>query len=136
MSLVRVLVVDDFEPFRQFVVSALTKMPELQVIGEASDGIESVRKAEELKPDLILLDIGLPSLNGIEAARRICQVVPGVKLLFVSQISDIDIVRGALSAGGQGCVLKTDAGTELLPAVAAVLAGNNFLSSGIKKRRL
>jgi DNA-binding NarL/FixJ family response regulator len=127
------LVVEDFKPFRQFIVSVLTKMPELQVIGEASDGLEALRVAEELRPELILLDIGLPSLNGIEAARRICQVAPGVKLLFVSQISDIEIVAKALTSGAQGYVLKTDAGTELLPAIAAILRGERFLSSGIKK---
>jgi DNA-binding NarL/FixJ family response regulator len=130
------LVVEDFKRFRQFIVSALTKMPELQVIAEASDGLEALRVAEELRPKLILLDIGLPSLNGIEVARRICQVAPSVKLLFVSQISDIEIVRKALTTGAQGYVLKTDAGTELLPAIAAILRGERFVSSGIKVARL
>jgi DNA-binding NarL/FixJ family response regulator len=129
------LVVEDFKPFRQFIVSSLTKMPELQVIGEATDGLEALRMAEELRPELILLDIGLPSLNGIEAARRICQVAPGVKLLFVSQISDIEIVRKALTTGAQGYLLKTDAGTELLPAIAAILRGERFVSGGIKAGR-
>jgi DNA-binding NarL/FixJ family response regulator len=83
-SSVCILVVDDFQPFRQFVSSTLQARPEWQVICEVSDGLEAVQKAQELKPDLILLDIGLPSLNGIEAAKRIHQVVPGTKILYCS----------------------------------------------------
>jgi DNA-binding NarL/FixJ family response regulator len=74
--LVRVLVVDDFEAFRRFVASILQKQPELQIICEVSDGLKAVQEAEELQPDLVLLDIGLPKLNGIEAARRICKLSP------------------------------------------------------------
>jgi DNA-binding NarL/FixJ family response regulator len=84
-STVSVLVVDDYEPFRRFVCSTLGKRQDLQVIGEASDGLEAVRKAEELKPDLIVLDIGLPRLNGIEVARRIRKLYPKCKILFMSQ---------------------------------------------------
>ena len=84
MSKVGVLVVEDFEPIRRFVCSTLKKNPELQVIGEVSDGLEAVQKAEELQPDLVVLDIGLPSLHGIEAARRILKLSPQSKILFVS----------------------------------------------------
>jgi DNA-binding NarL/FixJ family response regulator len=79
-----------------------------------------------------LLDIGLPSLDGLEAANRICHVAPGTKIIFVTQNSDKDMVQAALSNGAQGYVLKTDAASELLAAVAAVLGGDHFLSSGIK----
>ena len=82
LSIVRILVVDDFEMFRQFVVEMLGKRPELQVVGEASDGLEALQKAVELRPDLILLDIGLPSLNGIEVARQMRSLVPESKMLF------------------------------------------------------
>jgi DNA-binding NarL/FixJ family response regulator len=134
-SSVRVLVVDDFEPYRCLVASILRKKPELQILCEVSDGCEAVQKAEELQPDLILLDIELPNLNGIEAASRIRQVAPGAKLVFVTQNSDHEIVAAALITGAHGYVLKTDAGSELLPAVAAVLRGDKFISSGIKRRR-
>jgi DNA-binding NarL/FixJ family response regulator len=90
---VRVLVVDDFERFRRFVCSRLGKRRDLQVIGEASDGLEAVRKAEELKPDLIVLDVGLPTLNGIEVARRIRELCPECKILFMSQLSSADMLR-------------------------------------------
>jgi DNA-binding NarL/FixJ family response regulator len=111
----RVLVVDDYEPWRRHVCSILQTQPELRVVAEVTDGLEAVQKADELKPDLILLDIGLPNLNGIEAAKRIRQVAPGAKIIFLTQISDKDVVRAALSTGAEGYVLKTDAGKELWP---------------------
>ena len=131
-SSVRVLLVENFEPFRRFIRSMLQKRPEFQVICEVSDGLEAVQKAHELKPDLILLDIGLPNLDGLEAANRIRQVAPGAKIIFLTQNSDKDVVRAALSTGAQGYILKTDVGSELLTAVAGVLGGDDFVSSGIK----
>jgi len=131
MSKVAVLVVEDFDPFRQFVCSTLGKRPELQIVGEASDGLEAVRKAEQLQPDLILLDIGLPSLNGIEAAQRIRELSPRSKILFVSQESSADVVQKALSLGAAGYIAKVDAGSELLAAVEAVRQGRQFISSGL-----
>jgi DNA-binding NarL/FixJ family response regulator len=126
-SSIRALVVDDFEPFRRFVCSTLEQIPDLQVIGEALDGLEAVQKAQELNPDLILLDIGLPKLNGIDAARRIRELSPQSKILFVSQESSVDMVQGAFSAGASGYVVKADAGNELLTAVKAVLRGERFV---------
>ena len=102
MSTVRTLIVDDFEPFRQYVRSKLGRTPNLQVIDEASDGLEAVQKAEELQPDLILLDIGLPKLNGIDAAHQILGLVPTVNILFVSQNSSADVVEAALCNGAKG----------------------------------
>ena len=127
--LIRVLVVDDFEPFRRLVAKLLQQPRELQIICEASDGVEAVQKAEEIQPDLILLDIGLPNLNGIEAARQIRRVSPNSKILFVSQETSTDVVRGALASGGSGYVLKTDARKELLTAVNAVLGGKRFIGA-------
>jgi DNA-binding NarL/FixJ family response regulator len=133
-SSIRVLVVDDYEPFRRVVCSRLESRPDLEVIGEASDGLEAVEKAQALKPDLILLDIGLPSLNGIEAAQRISRLIPTATILFVSQISDADVVQEALSSGAIGYVWKQDAGTDLLPGVEGALQGKRFVSSGIQVR--
>ena len=129
---VRILVVDDFEPARRSVCAILRTQKQLQVVGEAGDGIEAVQKAQELKPDLILLDIGLPKLNGIEAASRLCQLLPGVKILFVTQNNDPDIVRAALSNGAKGYLLKADAASDLLPAIEDVLRGEVFVSRNIK----
>src|SRR5579864_5046675 len=130
-SLIQVLVVEDFERFRRSVVSMLQRKPELQVICEASDGLEAVRKVQELQPDLVLLDIGLPSLNGIEVARQICKLSPGSKILFVSQETSSDIVQAGLAIGAKGYVVKTHARSELLIAVNAVLRGERFVSPSL-----
>jgi len=103
----------------------------VQIIGEASDGFEAVQQAQELQPDLILLDIGLPTLSGIEAARRIREVSPASKILFVSENRSADIAEEALSTGAAGFVVKSDAGGELLPAVDTVLQGKRFLSTSL-----
>jgi DNA-binding NarL/FixJ family response regulator len=127
----RVLVVEDYAPFRRFVCSTLGTRLELQIVGEASDGLEAVEKAEELQPDLIVLDIGLPTLNGIEAARRIRKLSPESKILFISQESSSDVVQEALALGALGYVVKTHAGSELLPAVKAALEGKRFISASL-----
>lgn len=131
MSLLRVLVVEDFAPFSQFICSTLAERLDVQVIDKASDGLEAVHRAKELKPDLILLDIGLPTLNGIEAARQIRQLCPESKIIFVSQESDPDIVQAALSFGALGYVLKTMARGELLTAIKAVCDGRPFVGGGL-----
>jgi DNA-binding NarL/FixJ family response regulator len=127
---VRVLLVEDFVPFRRFLRSALVKYGGLQIVGEASDGLEAVRQVEELQPDIILLDIGLPTLNGIQAARRIRNLSPRSKIIFVSAESSADIVGECLRIGGAAYVAKTRAVCDLPVAVSAVLEGRRFLSSG------
>jgi DNA-binding NarL/FixJ family response regulator len=134
LDVVRTLVVDVFAPWRQSVCFMLHRHDEFQLVGEVSDGLEAVQKAEELKPDLILLDIGLPHLNGIEAAKRIRQVVPATKILFLTVDSDADVVQAALDTGAKGYVLKPDAGSELWTAIEAVLQGKEFVSSGLVGR--
>jgi len=103
----------------------------MQIVGEASDGLEAVQKAEEVQPDLIVLDVGLPTLNGIEAARRIRKLSPRSKILFVSQESSADVVEMALSLGARGYVAKTRIGIELVAAIDAVLDGRQFVSFGL-----
>jgi DNA-binding NarL/FixJ family response regulator len=128
-SSIRVLVVEDSEPFRKFICSALGERPELQIVGQDTDGLQALQRAGELQPDLILLDIGLPSLNGIEVARRIRKLSPKSKILFVSQESSADVVREALGTGAHGYVVKIDAGSELLIGVSAVLRGDRYVGN-------
>jgi DNA-binding NarL/FixJ family response regulator len=128
---VRIMVVEDFEPFRRFICSLFEKRPTFQIIGEASDGPEAVQKAEQLQPDLILMDIGLPMLNGIEAARQICKLALKSKIIFVSQESNAEIVQEALSLGAWGYVVKSQAARDLLAAVVAVREGKKFVSDGV-----
>ena len=125
---IRILLVDDYERRRRFLSKALQVESQLQIIGQVSDGLEAVQQADQLQPDLILLDIGLPKLNGIEAARRIRKVSPSSKILFVSENRSPDIAEEALSTGAGGYVLKSDAASELLRAVQAVLKGDRFVS--------
>jgi DNA-binding NarL/FixJ family response regulator len=131
-QLFRVLVVDDFEPWRRFVSTIAQITPGWRAVGEASDGLEAVQKAKELTPDLVLLDIGLPKLNGIEAARQIRKVAPNSKILFVSTYASWEIAEGALDTGASGYVIKADAGKELAKAVAAVFQGKRYISSSLK----
>jgi DNA-binding NarL/FixJ family response regulator len=133
---IRILVVDDYEEWRSRVRLLLEGRPEWQVVCEISDGLDAVQKAQELKPDLILLDIGLPKLNGIEAARRIHKLVPESKILFLSTESDVDVVREALNLGVSGYVVKVNASKELLIAVEAVLQGERFVSDCLAARDL
>ena len=128
-SPIKVLVVDDYEPWRQFVCTTLQKNSKWQVIGEASDGLEAVQQARELQPDLIVLDLGLPTFNGIEAARRIRELSPRSRILFLSENDSWDIAEEGLRTGAGGYVVKSDAGKDLLPAVIAVLEGKRYVSA-------
>jgi DNA-binding NarL/FixJ family response regulator len=135
VSSIRVLVVEDYEPFRRLICSTLAKRKNTEVICEASDGIEAVLKAEELKPDLIVLDLGLPKLNGIEAARQIRRCAPESKILFLTTESSAEVVQEAISMGVLGYVAKRRLGSDLLVAVEAVLEGRQFVSSGLVANR-
>jgi DNA-binding NarL/FixJ family response regulator len=125
------LVVEDFEDFRRFLCKTLEEKTPCVVIGAASDGLEAVKKAEELQPDLILLDLGLPKLNGMEAARRIRQLAPNSKILVVSQDASVEVVLGAMRLGVRGFLCKTDA-NELSVGVEALVNGSQFVSSQLR----
>lgn len=124
---ITILVADDFEVLRRLVRQKLLENG-FQAVAEAADGLEAVKKTAELQPDLVLLDIAMPKLSGIEAAARIRLLAPQSKVLFVSQNTDSSIAQLALSDGAGGYVLKSRIDHELLPAIEAVLQGKRFIS--------
>jgi DNA-binding NarL/FixJ family response regulator len=128
---VQILIAEDFVPYRILVVSLLGEKPGLQVICKVGDGLQAVERTQELRPDLILLDIGLPGLNGIEAARQILRIMPKAKIVFLTQETSAEVVREALELGARGYIIKSQAGRELLLAIEAVLQGKRFVSSGL-----
>ena len=123
----RILVVDTFEPFRRAICSWLREKG-FHVM-EATDGLEAVEKAIELQPDVVLFDIGLPNLNGIESAKQVRSLVPSAKVVFVTQESSSDLIREALRLGARGYIHKENASSDLLPAIDAILSGQRFVSS-------
>jgi DNA-binding NarL/FixJ family response regulator len=124
----RVLVADDYEPWRRCVSSLFSKHPELQIVSEVSDGLEAVLKTEELQPDLVLLDLSLPKLNGVEAANRIRRATPAAKIVFITAYRDSEAIDTVLRNQADGYVLKWEIARELLPAIETVVWGGKFVS--------
>src|SRR5262245_53654411 len=133
MSL-RILVVDDHEGWTRHVSTRLQNDLRYRVIGEAADGPEAVLAAETLKPDLMLLDIGLPTLNGIEVAQRILATAPHTRILFLTEQRSPEVAEAALRTGAFGYVVKSDAGRELLPAIDGIAEGRPFVSARLRER--
>jgi len=127
-----ILIADDFAAFRRLISSKL-KENGFQTVAEASDGLEAVAQAATLQPDIVLLDIGMPNLDGIKAAAQIRTVAAKSKILFLSQFTDPAIVHSALSGGAMGYVYKSEIHRELLPAIEAALAGKTFVSAVLSR---
>jgi CheY-like chemotaxis protein len=132
MALVRLLIVDDFRLWQECVQAHLEGHPEVQIVGFASNGLEALQKVGDLHPDLVFLDISLPKLNGIETARKIRQLNPRCKIIFLTGQLHPEIVLEALEAGGWGYVYKEDASTELLLSLESVRAGKRYLSTSVR----
>ena len=128
------LVVEDHEWWRRYISTELGGTSHWQVVGAASDGIEAVQKARDLKPDVILLDVGLPGIDGFEAARRILADDPSSRILFVTEQQSLEIAGAALGLGARGFVVKSDLGRDLLPAMEAVVEGERFVSARMAGR--
>ncbi|PYX85231.1 MAG: hypothetical protein DMG68_18405 [Acidobacteria bacterium] len=127
--MLRILVVDDHEVVRRGVISLLQSQPDFQIAGEASNGFEAVAMAERLQPNVIVLDISLPGLNGLDAARQIRRLAASSQILFFSQHNAPEMVTEAMRIGGSGYVCKADAGRELVNAIHAVAGHERFLSA-------
>jgi two-component system response regulator NreC len=122
---IRILVADDFEDWRVRIRELLSFRPAWRIVAEVPDGLEAVQKAAELRPHVVLLDLQMPGLNGIEAACRIRQDCPDSMIIFLSQTSDNDIIRAALEIGAKAFVQKAMAGRQLLPAIESALRGGH-----------
>lgn len=131
MSIVRVLLADTFKPWREVTRWLIENEADLFVVHESSDGEDAVRQVALLRPDLAILDVALPGPGGIEAARRISQLSPKTKLLFLSAILDPEVVQAALDAGAQGYVAKAEAAKDLLIAIRQIDADRRFVSAAI-----
>lgn len=127
----RILLVEDSEQWRQFVRTLLGEQP-VDIVGEVADGFKAVKAAEQLQPDVVLLDVGLPGLNGLEACGWICRVAPQAKVLFLTEQRDGRIVHAAISRGAWGYVLKSEATQDLVPAIRALLLGLKFITNRLK----
>lgn len=125
---IRILVTDDHEVVRKGICALLDEQPDMEVVGEAGDGRAAVRLAQELHPDLVLMDVGMPGLNGIVATQRIVSQRPSIRVLGLSMHSNKEFVCQMLRAGAQGYVLKSCALEELVNAVRAAVAGETYLS--------
>lgn len=134
MSLVQILVVDDSMHWRCFILKYFETKTEFKIIGVAVNGLEAVQKVDELQPDVILMDVNLPGMDGIEATGQIRKVYPSSKILFVSMLGDSAIVKAAFDVGGSGYVLKQDCGHDLLPGIRAILLGQRFVSRSLVSR--
>jgi DNA-binding NarL/FixJ family response regulator len=131
MSPTRILLVEDFRPQRHLIALLLNRNPNLVLVSEAEDGVEAVAQAQQLRPDIILMDIALPRLNGLDAARQVRCLVPTAKIVFLTQETDSDVVREAFGMGAWGYVLKQEMGADLPAALDAVIQGKRFVSDGL-----
>ncbi|HEV2730029.1 MAG TPA: response regulator transcription factor [Terriglobales bacterium] len=127
----RALVVEDYSPFLDYVCSTLQRRENVEIVGKAQNGLDAVERAKALQPDLIFLDIGMPGLNGIEAAGRIRTVAPAARIVFLTQESASEIVYEALSLGAWGYIHKPSVGQDLHRALEGILQGRKFVSEGL-----
>src|SRR5277367_1021839 len=121
LASVRILIVDDYDFWRYCVVSMLKEYPEFEIAGEGLDGLDAIDMSAQLQPDIVLLDLGLPEVNGFEAAREIRRVSAATRIVFLSQTRDLDLINEAKRLGAHGFVSKLDAPWQLVPALKAAL---------------
>jgi len=133
MKKVRLLVADDHKIFRQGIKKLLEEEPDLQVVGESADGRETVKKATELKPDIVLMDIAMANLNGLEATKQIKKVLPEVKVIMLTMHKNEEYVLQSFQAGASGYILKEGAVEELVSAIRSIYADKSFLSPTVSK---
>ena len=132
MPVKQILLVDDSLPWQRFVREMFESEADLKIIATATDGSEAIQKARELQPDVILMDISLPGLNGFEATRQIRRLSPASKILFLSEHSSTDLIEAALQVGGSGYVSKSNCRSHLLTAIRVILRDQQFVSRRLR----
>jgi two-component system, NarL family, response regulator NreC len=135
MSEIRILAVDDYAPLQRFISEIFQRELDLKIVAMASAGWQAVQIAKELQPEVILMDVSLPDISGIEATQRIREVSPQSRTLFLSEHLGRDIIEAAFAAGGMGYVLKSDALNDLIPGVRAIVHGDRYLSRSLRDGR-
>lgn len=128
---IKVLITDDHQLFREGLANLLFSAPDIEVIGQAENGKDAIEKAKHFKPDVTLLDIAMPKMNGIEATRELKKILPELKIIAVSMHSDKQYVKGVLEAGADGYLLKNCTYRQLTDAIKTVYSGKKFLSEDI-----
>jgi DNA-binding NarL/FixJ family response regulator len=135
MAVTQILLVDDYLPWHAFIFELFEREADLKIIAVAVDGFEAVRKAKELQPDLILTDVSLRGMSGLEVTRITRTASPNAKILFLSEHRGVDIIQAAFDAGSSGYVLKVDSNSDLIPGVRAVVLGQQFVSRSLAEWR-
>jgi DNA-binding NarL/FixJ family response regulator len=130
----QILVVDDHPIARKTTCSLLQAEPDFEVVCDATNGADAVVQAKHLQPDVVILDINMPGMNGLEAARHIKNAAPSAEIVFLSQHTELETIRQAFHVGGRAYVLKSEAGKELVPAVHAVRAKSRYLNDRFSAR--
>ncbi len=133
MKPLRILVADDHELVRKGLQHVLERPPEWKVCGEASNGRKAIELAAELNPDIVVMDLSMPDLNGLEATRQICKLNPNAQVIILSMFESDDLVREVLAAGGRGYVMKSDAAQTLVAAIESLSAGKPFFSGRVSE---
>jgi len=132
MAPIRILVVDDSPDWQRFLLARLESHCDLKIVAVANDGLEAVQRAAELQPDLTLMDLNLPVMNGFDATRRIREVSPDSRVVFLTQNASRDLVSAAFEAGACGYIVKSDLGADLIPGIKTVFENKQFVSRSLR----
>lgn len=135
MSFIRVLTVDDSPPWQLYILKSLETESDLKIVAQVGDGLEAVQEAAKLCPDIIVMDLGLPCINGLEATRRIRSVSPNSKVLFLSEHRSQGFIDAAFEAGASGYVLKSDAASDLVAGIRAIVEKKEYVSRSLRRDR-
>jgi two-component system, NarL family, response regulator NreC len=130
----RILLAEDHQTVREGVKLLVNAQPDMEVVGEAGDGEEAIKEAERLNPDIIVMDVSMPSLNGLKATKRLRRQMPDIKILTLTRHTDDGYLQQLIGAGANGYVLKQSAPTELINAIRTVAAGNSYLDPSLTRK--